>query len=156
MDLDAFLRQVADPEMRFPVADGRASVTRAPGRADALFHLPLLALAIMVIARRKPYQTVSLGTAVARLLVERFTALREAPSALERSVTLRRRCVDALVFLESAGLVSVSQDPLRTITLTADGKARFDRARRSDGDLGLLVRQLRTAQDRAAARSGEP
>jgi hypothetical protein len=155
MDLDGFLQHVSDPTLRLPILNQRISTTRAPERADALFHLPLLALAIMAIARRKPFQTVKLGTTVSRLLIERFTALRHAPRAFERSVTLRRRCVDALVFLETVGLVVVSQDTRRVISLTAKGKAEFDAARRAEGDLGLLVRHLRTAEDRVKARVGE-
>lgn len=68
---------------------------------------------------------------------------------------MRRRSVEALVFLESAGLVVVSQDERREISLSDDGKARLDRARRAQGDMGLLLRQLRTAQDRAVARAGK-
>ena len=45
---------------------------RAPETMDALFHLPLLALAVMVIARRKPSGPSALGRNVAMLLVEHF------------------------------------------------------------------------------------
>ena len=77
--------------------------TLAPESVDALFHLPVLALTIMTAARHKPFETVALGRTVARMLVERFTALRDTPRTLERSVTMRRRAVEALVFLEMAG-----------------------------------------------------
>jgi hypothetical protein len=152
MDLDALLKQIGDADIRFPLPTGRIPDTRAPEDVDALFHLPLLALAIMTAARHRPFRTVALGQTVARLLVERFTALRDTPRTLERSVTMRRRSVDALVFLEATGLVSVSLDDDREITLTEDGKTRLDRARRTMGDMGLLLRQLRTAQDRATTR----
>lgn len=155
MDIDAFLQEIGSEDVRFPVPTLPSAPTRAPESVDALFHLPLLALTIMTAARHKPFQAVALGRTVARLLVERFTALRDTPRNLERSVTMRRRSVEALVFLESAGLVVVSRDEHREISLSPDGKAQLDRARRSQGDLGLLLRQLRTAQDRAVARGGQ-
>lgn len=154
MDLDALLAQIGDTETRFPVAAKDLLDARPPERVDALFDLPLLAIAIMAVARHKPFRTVDLGSNVIRLFVERFSALRDATRALDRSVTLRRRAVEALVFLEATGLVEVSQDDRRVISLTPDAKLKLDRIRRSDGDLGLMLRQLRSAQGRAVARRG--
>src|SRR5258708_33530318 len=150
MDVDSFLQRVSERNIRLPAA--RESTTgRAPEKVDALFHLPLLALAVMVIARRKPFRTTALGSNVALLLTEHFTALKHTPHALETSLTLRRRGADALAFLEPAGLVVVSPDRLRAVTLSDDGKAHLDRAARDSTDLGLLVRQLKVTQDRVIA-----
>ena len=154
MDLDALLERVANADIRFPVPDGRVAETSAPETVDALFHLPLLALAIMTAARHKPFPTVALGRTVARLLVARFAALRDTPTILERSVTMRRRAVEALVFLESAGLVAVSRDDRREISLTDAGKTRLDRARRAQDERGFVLKQLRSAHDRAVATQG--
>jgi hypothetical protein len=154
MDLDALLAQIGDTETRFPITAKDLLDARAPERVDALFDLPLLAVSILAIARHKPFRTVDLGSSVIRLLVERFSALRDATRALDRSVTLRRRSVEALVFLETTGLVDVSQDDRRVISLTPDAKLKLDRMRRSDGDLGLMLRQLRSAQGRAVSRRG--
>jgi hypothetical protein len=153
MDVDAFLESVVAAKIRLPAATG-AEPARAPDAADALFHLPLLALAVMVIARRTPFQTVALGRNVALLLAEHFAALRRMPQRLETSLTLRRRCADALAFLEAAKLASVSPDARREVTLTPTGRTQLDRAGRADNDLGLLVRQLRTNQERVKARAG--
>jgi hypothetical protein len=109
----------------------------------------------MVIARRTPFRTVSLGRHVAALLVENFAALRRAPNGVETSLTLRRRCADALAFLEVVGLVAISQDGQRTVKLTRSGKEHLDQSGRASTDLGLLVRQLKTAQERIKARIGE-
>ena len=154
MDVDAFLESVAATEMRLPVTGADTAPGRAPEAIDALFHLPLLALAVMVIARRKPFRTVALGRNVAMLLVEHFAALRRSPHGLETSLTLRRRCADALAFLEAAGLAMISRDPQRIITLTQDGKNHLDRAARDTTDLGLFVRQIRINQERLMARIG--
>jgi len=121
---------------------------------DALFHLPLLALASMVIARRTPFRTALLGRNVTILLLEHFAALRHSPHGLETSLTLRRRCADALAFLEAAGLAMISQDRQRLVTLTPAGKNQLDRTARDATDLGLLVRQLRMNQERVMARTG--
>ena len=48
--------------MQLPAGDTYArSATDAPETVDALFHLPLLAMAIMTIARREKFQTMNLG-----------------------------------------------------------------------------------------------
>lgn len=154
MHIDDLLEQIGDSDIRFP-AINVTSRTEAPANVDALFHLPLLAVTIMTAARHEPFQVVSLGRTVAGTLVERFAALRDAPNTLLNSITMRRRSVEALVFLEATGLVVVSHDDRREISLSQEGKTRFDRAKRMEGDLGLLIRQLVTAQDRAVARRGQ-
>jgi hypothetical protein len=154
MDVDTFLESVSATGLRLPVPSA-ATPGRAPETMDALFHLPLLALAVMVIARRTPFQTSALGRSVAMLLVENFKALHSSQSGLATSLTLMHRCADALAFLEAAGLATVSQDRRRIITLTPAGKSHLDRAGRDDRtDVGLLIRQLRINQERVKARIG--
>lgn len=154
MDVDAFVESVSASGLRLSPANAGVAPGRAPETMDALFHLPLLALAMMVIARRTPFRTVVLGRNVAMLLIEHFAALRRSPHGLETSLTLRRRCADALAFLEAAGLASVSQDRQRIVTLTQAGKTHIDRGGRDGTDLGLLIRQLRITQERVRARVG--
>jgi hypothetical protein len=154
MNIDAFLERISERNLSLP-ATRESTTGRAPERVDALFHLPLLALAVMVIARRKPFRTTVMGSEVALLLTEHFTALKHTPHALETSLTLRRRCADALAFLEAAGLVVISPDRLRTVTLSSASKSNLDRATRDATDLGLLVRQLKVTQDRVIARIGD-
>ena len=154
MDVDAFLERVSAASLRLSAASVGTMPERAPETMDALFHLPLLALAVMVIARRTPFRTVVLGRSVAMLLVEHFAALHRSPHGLETSLTLRRRCADALAFLEAARLVTVSPDRQRIVTLTDAGKKHIDRSGRDATDLGLLVRQLLITQERVKARIG--
>jgi hypothetical protein len=155
MDVDAFLELVSTNDIRLSVPVREAVRVRPPERADALFHLPLLALGIMVIARRSSFRTVALGRTVALLLVEHFSSLRNSPHGLETSVTLRRRCADALAFLEAAGLTAVTDDNLRFVSLTPSGKSHLDLALRDTTDLGMFVRQLRRSHDRALVRLGD-
>ena len=154
MDVDAFLENVSASGLRLTAADTDALRARKPETMDALFHLPLLALVMMVIARRTQFRTVALGRNVAMLLVEHFSALRRSPHRIETSLTLRRRCADALAFLEAAKLVAVSPDSRRDVTLTPEGKRHLDRAAREANDLGLLVRELARNQERVKARIG--
>jgi hypothetical protein len=154
MDLDAFLGSPAASNLRLSVAGAERLRARAPERMDALFHLPLLALAVLIIARKTPFRTIALGRNVALLLVENFRALQRSPHGLETSLTLRRRCADALAFLEAAHLVAVSADSRREVTLTPEGKKNLDRRAHDASDLGLLIRELMRNQERVKARLG--
>jgi hypothetical protein len=154
MNVDEFLESVSALNLRLSAENAREVPAHPPATMDALFHLPLLALLVLVIARRRSFSTLVLGRSVAMLLVEHFAALRRSPHSLETSVTLRRRCADALAFLESVGLVMVSEEREHVITLTQAGKNRIDNARQDESDLGLLVRQLLVTQERVKARIG--
>lgn len=153
MDVDAFLESISATGLRLP-ASGSTAPVRAPETIDALFHLPLLALAAMVIARRTPFPTSALGRKVAMLFVENFKALHSSRSGLATSLTLMHRCADAVAFLEAAGLATVSKDRRRIITLSPAGKKHIDRASRDASDIGLLIRQLRINQERVMVRIG--
>jgi hypothetical protein len=154
-DLELFAERAGRLHLRLSTRETYArAATEAPEAVDALFHLPLLAMAIMTIARREKFQTINLGPRVAALLVEHFAALRNSAHAMDTSLTLRRRSVSALVLLEVVGLVVVSRDRWRFIELTAAGKTSLDEARRQADDLGLLLRGLRIAQDKSSARIG--
>ncbi len=155
MDVNSFLEGIAGAELKFSFSASEISIGRPPEKMDALFHLPLLALATMVIARNKSFPTSSLGRVVAQLLIEHLNALHQAPHGLETSITLRRRCADALAFLEAAGLTDISPDRQRLVTLSRNGKTHLDRAAQHETDLGLLVRQLRISQHRVIARYGD-
>jgi hypothetical protein len=154
MNVDAFLESVSGKDLRLRPDDATALRARAPETIDALFHLPLLALAMMVIARRTPFQTGAMGRRVALLLTEHFTALRRSPQGLQTSLTLRRRCADALALLEAAGLVTVSSDGRREVALSPSGKQHLDKISRDGSELGLFVRQFRGNQERVKARTG--
>lgn len=154
MDIDEFLEKAQKAGLQLPAVHAGPTSGRAPESIDALFHIPLLALAIMVISRRSPFRTVLLGRQVGMLLVEHFAALRKTSDCLETSLTLRKRCADALAFLEAFRLVDVSHDSQRIVTLTKIGKNHIERQSRNTSDLGLLVRQLNNSQGRVSARVG--
>jgi hypothetical protein len=83
VNVDDFLESVAATDLRLSTVNAVALPGRAPEIMDALFYMPLLALTMMVIARRTPFRTVALGRSVVMLLVEHFVALRQSPHGLE-------------------------------------------------------------------------
>ncbi len=154
MNVDDFLASVSNSDLRVPLAHDRRN-RLAPETVDALFAMPLLALTILVTARKRPFQTMHLGRIVSSALTDLFIALRRSVHSLESSLTLRRRCAEALAFLESARLVSVSEDEKRVVRLTDAGRMKLDRSLRDATDLGLLVRRLGIALERGHARQGQ-
>jgi hypothetical protein len=122
---------------------------------DGLFHTPLLALTILVIAqaRRSGLPTSDIATWTLGTLVKHFEALRLARGRIQWSVLLRRRCADALVFLENVGLAGVRELPQRTAMITLDGRAFIGKLSRAADETGVLVRQLERAH-RAVEQGG--
>jgi hypothetical protein len=122
---------------------------------DGLFHVPLLALTILVVssARKDGVATADLGTWTLATLAKHFEALRLSRSHLRWSVLLRRRCADALIFLEEMHLVIVRQAPNRCASATLPGKDFLRTAAAGPDELGVLTRQLRRAY-RAVEHTG--
>ena len=96
-------------DLKLRPQDAAALPPRAPETVDALFHLPLLALAVMVIARAPRFQTFAMGRSVALLLTNtsapcvgrRMAFKRRSPYAGGAPTRSRSR---------AAGLVTVSAD----------------------------------------------
>jgi hypothetical protein len=151
--LDHFARAISGSEMRLNVSVEALREPRRPAKTDALFHLPLLALCTLLISKMGALTTEQLGRRIAHLLIEHFHGLRNVET-LEWSMTLRRRCAEALAFLEAARLVEVGEDACRFIVLTTEGKAVISRALRHEDDVGLLARGLLRAQSKARLRAG--
>ena len=122
---------------------------------DGLFHTPLLGLTILVIARarRSGLPTTDLATWTLGTLVKHFEALRLARGRIQWSVLLRRRCADALVFLENVGLANVREDPTRTVHISTQGRDFILKLARGADEAGVLVRQLERA-NRAVEQGG--
>ena len=119
----------------------------AEATVDGLFYTPLLALTILVIARAKKtgLPTTDMATWALGTLVKHFEALRFARGRIQWSVLLRRRCADALIFLEGAGLASVHEAPARVIHATISGRELLLKLSRNADEVGVLVRQLERA-----------
>lgn len=120
-------------------------VSEASG--EGLFHTPLLALTILVIvsARRPGLPMIDLATFTLSTLVKHFEALRLARGRIQWSFVLRRRCADAVVFLENVGMVAVREEQGRTVHVSPNGRNFINLLMKRADEAGFLVRQLERA-----------
>ncbi len=119
----------------------------ASAGVEGLFHAPLLALTILVIAkaRRNGVPTSDVATWALGTLMRKFADLRFVRTDIQWSVPLRRRCAEALVFLENVGLAIVKEAPTRTIYIADSGKTLVRKLTLSADESGVLVRELERA-----------
>ena len=108
---------------------------------EALFHLPLLAITILVLAkdRRKP-RTNQIGQLVGECFERTFVGFKGSSQHVGWSANLRVRTVRALTFLETARLVVIDED---RVTATDLGRKVLKAALLDDhSDLSYTLRQL--------------
>jgi hypothetical protein len=154
-DIDDFIADVRGRDLRLRFSEERSPVPRPPERIDAIFQIPLLCLATLVVVYDRSSTVGALGRRVAELLAEHFVGLREHSEPLTWSIVLRRRTVEALVFLEASALVDVARDSGHTVTIAKKAKVQLSRTRRTDsGDAAQLVRGLFVSAARAVGRRG--
>ncbi|SDW81357.1 hypothetical protein SAMN05444411_102229 [Lutibacter oricola] len=109
---------------------------------EALFHLPLLAMTILLLSkdRSKP-KSEELGQLVGECFERTFKGFKGSSQYLGWSANLRMRTVKALTFLEAAGLVMVDvQDP--KIKITKMGKKVITKAIDGNTDLGYNLQLI--------------
>lgn len=146
--LDELVEIASEQNVRIRVNTGALSRV-TDDTIDGLFHVPLLALAILVIsgARKGGLLTADVGSWTLATLSKHFEGLKLSRSHLRWSVLLRRRCADALVFLEEAGFVVVHEAPARIAVATLPGRDFLRRAAERADEIGVLTRQLRRAHN---------
>lgn len=152
--LDEIVAEATDANIRLLVnTDALARVSGAT--VDGLFHTPLLAMTILVIARARGngLPTTDIATWTLATLVKHFNPLRMARGRIQWSILLRRRCADALVFLENVGLVSIHETPTRTVIISLTGRDLMNRLFHRADEAGVLVRELERAE-RAVTQGG--
>ncbi len=141
MDYIGFFQAVRDGniEMRF---DNPKEAHPDRLSNEALFHLPLLAITILLLAkgRRKP-RVDEIGQLVGECFERTFTGFKGSSQHLGWSANLRVRTVRALTFLETTGLIDVDKTKDR-ILISKKGKPVIDRALRQDSDLSYMLRAL--------------
>lgn len=111
---------------------------------DGLFHIPLLALCMLIVAREKKgaFATADLAAWVGATLGQHFSGIHAARRKLEWSLPHRRRCADALVFLENVQLVVVQEAPYRCVRCTAAGLEFIRKVLQSSDEIGVFCRGL--------------
>ncbi len=109
---------------------------------EALFHLPLLAMTILLLSksRSKP-KSDELGQLVGECFERAFKGFKGSSQYLGWSANLRMRTVKALTFLETAILVEVDTSDSK-IKVTEMGKKVISKAIDDDTDLGYNLRVI--------------
>lgn len=144
MNYDAFFDEIAqnEIEVRFDNADEGQTYRLSN---EALFHLPLLAITILLLSknRRKPRQD-EIGQLVGECFERTFPGFKGSSQHLGWSANLRMRTVRALTFLETAQLVVVDATKSR-INATEKGRSVINRALESDSDLSYALKSIERA-----------
>jgi hypothetical protein len=141
MKPDDFFRQVE--ERRIELTFDRDTDSRSNQLSnEAMFHLPLLAVVILMLAKGQAKPKVeSLGQLVGECLERTFVGFRGSAQHLGWSATLRVRTVQALSFLELSSQVKVGRDS-REVSATALGHSVIHSALKGGSDLSSTLYQL--------------
>lgn len=140
--LTEFVEEASRSELRLRVNTGRV-LYRSRAAGDALFQVPVLALCVLVMLRRRgrPIPVADCSVLTAAVLGHRFLQFRPMAS-LEWSVAHRRRCADALVFLEASGLVRIALEAPRSAMCSEQGREFINTMLRASTQPGLLTREI--------------
>lgn len=102
---------------------------------EALFHLPLIAITLLMIAKGRVKPAVGeIGQVIGECFEQTFPGFRGSAQHLGWSASLRVRTVQALAFLEQAGLVEVDGISNK-IAATNAGRLVIERAISAGGEL---------------------
>lgn len=139
MDYDEFFSEAAEAGIELSI-DNLEGSSRHRLSNEALFHLPLLAMTILLLSksRRKP-KSEEIGQLVGECFERTFSGFKGSSQHIGWSANLRMRTVKALTFLEIAKLVEVSRSDSR-IKITDLGKTVILKAQQGDTDLGYTLK----------------
>lgn len=102
---------------------------------EAMFHLPLIAITVLMIAKGRVKPAVDeIGQLIGECFEQTFPGFRGSAQHLGWSASLRVRTVQALTFLEQAGLVEIDE-PSKKISATNVGRSVIERAIAIGGEL---------------------
>jgi hypothetical protein len=112
--------------------------------AVGLFHVPLLALCILIVSHGKKGElsTSDLASWTGATLGHYFSGIEAARRRLEWSLAHRRRCADALVFLENLSLIDINQGQARTLKCSQTGNEFLRKLFDQGDETGVLCRGL--------------
>lgn len=141
MDYEAFFEEVRSRDIALSY-DRRGESNPPRLSNEALFHLPLLAVTILMLAKDKRKPPVDkIGQLVGECLERSFPGFKGSSQHLGWSANLRMRTVRALTFLETAELVDIDQQKHR-IGISKSGRSVVNRALMSDSDLAYTLRLI--------------
>ena len=141
MNYDEFFEEAEEKEITIRFDNADSSVAHRLSN-EALFHLPLLAMTILLLSksRRKP-KSDEIGQLVGECFERTFSGFRGSSQHLGWSANLRMRTVKALTFLEAANLVQVDKNHSK-IFATDNGKKVIARATEGDTDLAYTLKLI--------------
>jgi hypothetical protein len=144
MNLAQFLDSVEDKDIAVPISRGRVLKPYNLNN-EALFHLPLIAMVLLVLAkdRRKP-RVSELGQLVGECLAATADGFKGSAHELGWSANLRVRTVKALSFLEIANLVKVDNRKSK-LQITDLGTKVVSRAIEGEDTLATKLVQVQRA-----------
>lgn len=138
MDYEEFFQEASEKEIVLSLDQFSDSATHRLSN-EALFHLPLLAMTILLLSktRRKP-KSDELGQLIGECFERTFSGFKGSSQHLGWSANLRMRTVKALTFLETVSLVEVDRHDSR-IKATEFGKKVVSKAIDVQSDLGYTL-----------------
>jgi len=141
MNYDEFFEEAKEKNILMGFDNSGSSVSHRLSN-EALFHLPLLAMTILLLSksRRKP-KIDELGQIVGECFERTFSRFKGSSQHLGWSANLRMRTVKALTFLEAADLVLVEKSNSR-IRVTDKGKKVIATAIEGDTDLAYTLQLI--------------
>jgi len=106
---------------------------------ESLFHMPLIALTILMLAKGKSKPKVDeIGMLVGICFEQSIVTFNGSTQELGWSANLRIRTVRALAFLETTKLVSVNKNTSR-LEATPSGRKIIDGAISAEGELCVFL-----------------
>lgn len=141
MNFEAFFDRMRGDNLELRFDNPEESRTQRLSN-EALFHLPLLAITILMLSkdRRKP-KVDRIGQLVGECFERTFPGFKGSSQHLGWSANLRMRTVRALTFLETAELVEIDQQKNR-IMCTKLGRRVVEAALKDDSDLSVTLRYV--------------
>ena len=141
MKYDEFFEEADEKKITIRFDNADSSVTHRLSN-EALFHLPLLAMTILLLSKskRKP-KSDEIGQLVGECFERTFSGFKGSSQHLGWSANLRMRTVKALTFLEAADLVRVDKSHSR-INATDNGKKVIARATKGHTDLAYTLQLI--------------
>jgi hypothetical protein len=143
--LNELVLAASDAELHIKVDSDRLnSVVRR--RDEGLYHIPLVSICALIVAKNKAdgLLTADIAVWVGATLARHFAKSKDIYRRNEWSFEYRRRCADAIIFLENVGLVHVTE-PRREIICTDAGKVFLRDVVRQTNEIGILARELTRA-----------
>jgi hypothetical protein len=149
---DELIAEAARTGVQLSLPKETSVKARSQQFADTVFHTPIIALAILVVASsEKNFYTSELSRWSSNVLAQLCYGTTRAAGKLEWSIVLHARCAEALVFLENAGLVDVSSDD-RRIHIAQAGRDFLRSGLKDEEHLSRLLRDMLKAHAFVRAR----